>query len=100
VVFPSRWESTCFSAVSKPYYLHREEMIEERGLPVNHVTIWRWVLHYARILNQRMLPELRHPIGPWQADETYVALTAVDYLYRAVDSTGETIDFVLLRTAI
>jgi transposase, IS6 family len=49
-------------------------MIEERGLPVNHVTIWRWVLHYARILNQRMLPELRHPIGPWQVDETYVRI--------------------------
>src|SRR5436309_3078625 len=48
-------------------YRDLEEMMAERGLSVDHVTIWRWVQHYAPILNQRLRPELRHPndLGGW-----------------------------------
>src|SRR5712664_3517055 len=42
-------------------YRDLEEMMAERGLSVDHVTIWRWVQRYAPILNQRLRRELRHP---------------------------------------
>ena len=77
-------------------YRDLEEMMAERGLSVDHVTIWRWVQHYAPILNQRLRRELRHPNRSWRVDETYVRVAGNwAYLYRAVDSTGETIDFML-----
>jgi transposase-like protein len=68
----------------------------ERGLSVDHSTLWRWVQRYAPVLNQRLRRELRHPNGSWRVDETYVRLGGEwVYLYRAVDSTGDTIDFML-----
>jgi hypothetical protein len=42
-------------------HLHLEEMMGERGLSVDHVTVWRWVQHYAPILNQWLRRELRRP---------------------------------------
>ena len=50
-------------------YRDLEEMMMERGLLVDHVTIWRWVQHYAPILNQRLRREVRHPNGSWRVDE-------------------------------
>jgi transposase, IS6 family len=77
-------------------YRDLEEIMEERDLSVSHVTIWRWVLRYGPILNQRMRRDVRHPNRSWRVDETYVRIAGKwSYLYRAVDSTGETIDFVL-----
>ena len=68
----------------------------ERGLSVDHVTIWRWVQRYAPVLNQRMRREIRRPNRSWRVDETYVKVAGSwAYLYRAVDSTGETIEFML-----
>src|SRR5260370_41445450 len=68
----------------------------EGGLCVDHVTIWRWVQRYAPILNQRIRCELRRPNRSWRVDETYVRVAGSwAYLYRAVDSAGETIDFML-----
>ena len=77
-------------------YRDLREMMIERGLSVDHVTIWRWVQHYGPILNQRMRREIRHPNRSWRVDETYVRVSGMwTYLYRAVDSSGETIDFML-----
>ena len=77
-------------------YRDLKEIMAERGLSVDHVTIWRWVQHYAHILNQRIRRELRHPNRSWRVDETYVKVAGKwTYLYRAVDSTGETIEFML-----
>ena len=68
----------------------------ERGLAVDHVTIWRWVQHYAPLLNQRLRRELRHPNRSWRVDETYIKVAGTrTYLYRAVDSAEKTIDFML-----
>ena len=68
----------------------------ERGLAVDHVTIWRWVQHYAPLLNQALRRELRRPNGSWRVDETYIKVAGKwTYLYRAVDSGGDTIDFML-----
>jgi len=68
----------------------------ERGLAVDHVTIWRSVQHYAPLLNQRLRRELRRPNSSWRVDETYIKVAGNwTYLYRAVDSAGETIEFML-----
>lgn len=68
----------------------------ERNLSVDHVTIWRWVQRYAPLLNQRIRREIRRPNGSWRVDETYVKVAGRwAYLYRAVDSAGQTIEFML-----
>jgi transposase-like protein len=77
-------------------YRDLEEMMAERGLALDHVTIWRWVQRYAPVLSQRLDRERRHPNRSWRVDETYVRVGgAWTYLYRAVDSAGDTIDFML-----
>src|SRR6516225_6646199 len=77
-------------------YRDLEEIMAERGLAVDHVTIWRWVQHYAPLLNQRLRRELRRPNRSWRVDETYIKVAGKwTYLYRAVDSAGETIEFML-----
>ena len=70
-------------------YRDLEEIMAERGLSVDHVTIWRWVQRYAPVLNQRIRRELRRPNRSWRVDETYVKVAG------AVDSTGETIESML-----
>ena len=77
-------------------YRDLEEIMAECGLSVDHVTIWRWVQRYAPVLNQRIRRELRRPNRSWRVDKMYVRVAGQwAYLYGAVDSTGETIDFVL-----
>jgi len=73
-----------------------EQMMAERDLGVDHSTIARWVLRYAPELNKRIRHELRNPNRSWRVDETYVRVAGRwVYLYRAVDSLGDTIDFML-----
>jgi transposase, IS6 family len=77
-------------------YRDLEEIMAERGLSVDHSTVWRWVQRYAPVLNQRIRREVRHPNRSWRVDETYIRVAGRwTYLYRAVDSTGDTIDFML-----
>jgi transposase, IS6 family len=77
-------------------YRDLEELMAERGLSVDHSTIARWVLRYAPELHQRLRRELRPPNRSWRVDETYVRVAGQwTYLYRAVDSAGDTIDFML-----
>jgi transposase, IS6 family len=77
-------------------YRDLEEMMAERGLSVDHSTVWRWVQRYAPILHLRMRRELRTANRSWRVDETYIRVGGRwTYLYRAVDSAGETIDFML-----
>jgi transposase, IS6 family len=51
-------------------YLDLEEMMVERGLSIDQVTIWRWVQRYAPILNQRPGREMRRPNRSWRVDES------------------------------
>ena len=68
----------------------------ERNVRVDHVTIWRWIQCYAPELDRRCRRELRKTNGSWRVDETYLRVAGQwTYLYRAVDSTGDTIDFLL-----
>lgn len=71
-------------------------MIRKRGLSVDHVTVFRWVQRYAPEINKRMRPHLKMSGASLRIDETYVKVgTEWKYLYRAVDSVGQTIDFML-----
>ena len=75
-------------------YRDVEELLVERGLPADHTTIWRWVQRYAPELNKRCRRELKPTNGSWRVDETYICQGGNwRYLYRAVDSSGATIDF-------
>jgi transposase, IS6 family len=79
-------------------YRDLEELMAERGLSVDHSAIARWVLHYGPLLHQRTRRHLRSPNRSWRVDETYVRVAGRwTYLYRAVDSEGNTIDFMLSR---
>jgi len=79
-------------------YRNIEDMMLERGIPVAHTTIMRWVSQYAPILNKRLRKYLKPTNDSWRMDETYLKIKGVDhYLYRAVDSEGETIDFWLSK---
>src|SRR5262252_206417 len=77
-------------------YRDVEELLAERGLRADHVTVWRWVQRYAPELERRLRQRLKATNDSWRADETYVRVKGKwVYLYRAVDSTGSTIDFLL-----
>src|SRR6202008_2272154 len=76
-----------------------EELMMERGLSVDHSTIGRWGLRYSLDLKKRVRGEVRPPNRSWRVDETFVRVAGRwTYLYRAVDSTGATIDFFLSET--
>ena len=71
-------------------------MMRERGLSVDHTTVWRWVQRYALEINKRMRPYLKLSGASYRIDETYVKVGKEwKYLYRAVDSAGDTIEFML-----
>ena len=73
-----------------------EELLEERGLNVDHTTVWRWVQYYGPELEQRLRQHLKPTNKSWRVDETYVRVKGRwCYLYRAIDSKGATIDFLL-----
>lgn len=77
-------------------YEHVSELLTERGLPVDASCIWRWVQAYAPELNKRCRPHLKSTNRSYRVDETYIKVKGqVNYLYRAVDSAGQTIDFLL-----
>ena len=73
--------------------------MRERGLQVDHTTIYRWVQRSAPELEQRCKPHLEATNDSWRVDETYVKVKKVwMYLSRAVDSQGNTLEFRLSAT--
>lgn len=71
----------------------------ERGLHVDHTTIFRWVQQYAPALEKRCRPHLKTTTDSWRVDETYVKVKgAWMSLSRAVDSQGQTLEFFLSAT--
>lgn len=80
-------------------YRDLEEMMTERGLSVDHTTISRWVQQYAPEIDKRSRLYLKQTNDSWRVDETYVKVRGKwMYLYRAIDSTGQTLDFLLNQT--
>ena len=77
-------------------YEHVAELVAERGAEVDASCIWRWVQAYAPELNKRCRPYLKPVNKSYRIDETYIKVKGKEkYLYRALDSTGQTIDFLL-----
>jgi transposase-like protein len=73
-----------------------EELLEERRLEADHTTVWRWVQRYGPELEQRLRRHLKPTNKSWRVDETYLGVKGRwCYLYRAIDSAGATIDFLL-----
>ena len=71
-------------------------MLSDRGVGLDHTTLFRWVRAYAAKLEQRVRRDLRPCAGSWRVDETHIKVKgAWTILYRAVDSLGQTIDFLL-----
>jgi transposase-like protein len=77
-------------------YEHVAELLAERGVEADPSCIWRWVQAYAPELNKRCRLHLKATNKSYRTDETYIKVKGEDkYLYRAVDSTGQTIEFLL-----
>jgi transposase-like protein len=70
-----------------------EQLLAERGVEVDHVTIYRWVHRFTPLLADAARP-CRHAVGDrWQVDETYVKVAGRwRYAYRAIDQFGQVID--------
>jgi len=75
---------------------HIEEMMQERGVFVDHATVHRWALKILPIL-ALVFRRRKRPVGTsWRMDETYIKVAGQwKYLYRAVDKAGDTVDFLL-----
>src|SRR5262249_9071216 len=77
-------------------YRDLEEMMNERGLSVDHTTIYRWVQAYAPVLEKRIRPHLRLTNDSYRIDETYIKIKGKwKYLYREDVSMGKKIIFML-----
>ena len=74
-------------------YRDVEELLAERGIEVDHVTVYRWVLRFTPLLAEAARP-CRHVVGDrWFVDETYVKVAGRwRYVYRAIDQPGQVID--------
>ncbi len=74
-------------------YRDLEELLAERGIEVDHVTLYRWVQRFTPLLVEAARP-CRHAVGDrWFVDETYVKVAGTwRYVYRAVDQHGQVID--------
>ena len=95
VLWAVRWY--CRYGIS---YRDLEQMMGERGVGVDHSTIYRWVQKYAPEIEKRLRWQWRRPQSTsWRVDETYVKVRGKwAYLYRALDKEGNTIDFYLSPT--
>lgn len=77
-------------------YRELEEMMSIRGAEIDHATLQRWVKRFVPLIDKRVRQRKKPVNGSWRMDETYIKLNGKwVYLYRAVDSEGYTVDFLL-----
>ena len=77
-------------------YRDLEEMAAERGLQVDHTTVYRWVMKFTPELEKKVRSLKRTAGRSWRLDETYIKVKGQwKYLYRAVDKEGNTVDYLL-----
>ncbi len=70
-----------------------EELIAERGTHIDHSTIHRWVIRFSPMLLERFNRRKHSVTGKWHIDETYIQVRRWMYLYRAIDSVGDAVEF-------
>lgn len=81
-------------------YRDVEELLTERGIEVDHVTIYRWVQRFTPLLIDAARPCRHTPGDRWCVDETYVKVAGRwVYLYRAIDQYGQVIDVLVSQKA-
>ncbi len=79
-------------------YRDIEELMEERGIELDHATVQRWVVKYSPLIVAEFRKKKKAVGSSWRMDETYIKIKGIwSYLYRAVDKEGNTIDFLLTR---
>jgi putative transposase len=77
-------------------YRQVEELMQERGVSIDHATINRWILKYSPQLETTFLRRKRPVWLSWRTDETYIKVKGQwYYFHRTVDKSGQTIDFLL-----
>jgi transposase-like protein len=77
-------------------YRDVEELLAERGVEVDHVTVYRWVQRFTPLLTDAARFGRHAPGDRWFVDETYVKVNGVwRYVYRAIDQHGQVIDVLL-----
>jgi len=77
-------------------YHDLEEIMEERGVDIDHATLNRWVIEYGPLLAEEAQKRKQQTASSWRMDETYIKVKGRWlYLYRAVDKFGKTLDFML-----
>jgi putative transposase len=84
-------------------YRNLAEMMQERGVVVDHSTIDRWAIRFLPLLQKDFHHHKRAVGNSWRMDETYIKVKGVwEFLYRAVNKEGKTVDFLLtvLRDAV
>ena len=79
-------------------YRDIEELLNERGVKIDHATVQRWVVEYSPELMEQARKVMKSSADSWRMDETYMKVKGEwTYLYRAVDKFGNTIDFMLSK---
>jgi len=79
-------------------YRDIEELMEERGIELDHATVQRWVVKYTPLIDAEFRKKKKTVGSSWRMDETYIKIKGIwHYLYRAVDKEGNTIDFLLTK---
>ncbi|MDP5211006.1 IS6 family transposase [Microbulbifer sp. 2205BS26-8] len=77
-------------------YRDLEEIMQERGVTVDHATLNRWVVRYSPLIAEQAQKQKRSVATSWRMDETYIKVKGKwVYLYRAIDKHGNTIEFML-----
>ena len=79
-------------------YRELEEMANIRGFSLDHATLQRWVIKFVFLIDTQIRKNKKPVNNSWRMDETYIKVNGSwSYLYRAVDSMGNTIDFLLRK---
>ncbi len=79
-------------------YRDLEELLSERGIEVDHVTLFRWVQRFTPILIDAADPCRYHVSDHWFVDETYVKVSGLwRYVYRAIDDHGQVVDVLMSK---